>query len=610
MAKHNLYGNKNSEKFSSSSSSKYKDEKYKGKTDSNMKNKPKFNNQNSHNKNSNNQNSNNQNSYKNSKNNSSNAQNSYNQNSKNQYKNFSSFKHSHEKKKSRTTSSSIPGIFNFFQEVSDDDYEDDYEEEYDDEEGRHHYNNFHQFYSSSSKNQTVNNKEYYKILGVSPDCSEEEIKKAYRKLVLKCHPDKGGSEEKFKEINHIYQILSDKKKRSDYDKYGEEFVNQQRDGGDSERGFYGDEGADESDHYSQDSSCSNSEGNFTFSHEVRINLTLEQVAQGVKEYKCKINRLSLCKTCYNSRRYYKKEKCSICDSNIEYHEDVELTFTIHPGIRHKKKIILKNEGNEFLNEETNKYFRDHVIGIVFYEISYEKNYSFNIFGYDIMNKFLYKKLELNQIEDEELRQSKYEEYDLNNDDKLQFYCKKNLNLYKVIKINLMDAITKNFIYIKSIHEKKILKIDLKKNFHLARNDSLPYNFKISQEGMPNYDKKTNSITSYGDLFIKFDIVLPHSLDDNIVKVITNPNTEINDAETENKNLENQLIILDNGEEINNKDGEYLIEEKEMFELPADFKYGDDYVYKMFIYDYEEEGEEDEEEQDQGFGGFSFFNSFF
>lgn len=61
-------------------------------------------------------------------------------------------------------------------------------------------------------------KDYYKILGVSPDASDEEIKKAYRKLAHKYHPDKeGGSEEKFKEINEAYQVLSDKEKRAQYD---------------------------------------------------------------------------------------------------------------------------------------------------------------------------------------------------------------------------------------------------------------------------------------------------------------------------------------------------------------------------------------------------------
>merc|ERR1712062_523696 len=68
-------------------------------------------------------------------------------------------------------------------------------------------------------------KDYYRILGVARGASEEEIKKAYRKLALKYHPDKNqttGAEEKFKEIGEAYDVLSDSKKKQIYDQYGEE----------------------------------------------------------------------------------------------------------------------------------------------------------------------------------------------------------------------------------------------------------------------------------------------------------------------------------------------------------------------------------------------------
>ena len=66
--------------------------------------------------------------------------------------------------------------------------------------------------------------DYYKVLGVDKNASEEEIKKAYRQLAHKYHPDKqGGDEAKFKEINEAYQILSDKNKKSQYDQYGQVF---------------------------------------------------------------------------------------------------------------------------------------------------------------------------------------------------------------------------------------------------------------------------------------------------------------------------------------------------------------------------------------------------
>ena len=67
-------------------------------------------------------------------------------------------------------------------------------------------------------------RDYYKILGVNRNASEEEIKKAYRRLAHQYHPDKtGGDEKKFKEINEAYQILSNKEKRTQYDRFGQVF---------------------------------------------------------------------------------------------------------------------------------------------------------------------------------------------------------------------------------------------------------------------------------------------------------------------------------------------------------------------------------------------------
>lgn len=68
------------------------------------------------------------------------------------------------------------------------------------------------------------NKDYYKILGVQKNASEDDLKKAYRKLAHEYHPDKpGGNEAKFKEINEAYQVLSHKDKRAQYDQFGQVF---------------------------------------------------------------------------------------------------------------------------------------------------------------------------------------------------------------------------------------------------------------------------------------------------------------------------------------------------------------------------------------------------
>ncbi len=64
-------------------------------------------------------------------------------------------------------------------------------------------------------------KDYYKILGVDKSAGEEDVKRAFRKLAHQYHPDKaGGNEVKFKELNEAYQVLSDKTKRAQYDRFG------------------------------------------------------------------------------------------------------------------------------------------------------------------------------------------------------------------------------------------------------------------------------------------------------------------------------------------------------------------------------------------------------
>ncbi|MDY0111570.1 MAG: molecular chaperone DnaJ [Candidatus Syntrophosphaera sp.] len=74
-------------------------------------------------------------------------------------------------------------------------------------------------------------RDYYEVLGVSRDATEDEIKKAYRKLAMKYHPDKNPdnkeAEEKFKEASEAFEVLSDKEKRQLYDQYGHAGIDQQ-----------------------------------------------------------------------------------------------------------------------------------------------------------------------------------------------------------------------------------------------------------------------------------------------------------------------------------------------------------------------------------------------
>lgn len=80
---------------------------------------------------------------------------------------------------------------------------------------------------------------YYDILGVSKTASSKEIQRAYRKLALQHHPDKGGDEEKFKELGKAYECLSDPGKRQVYDTYGEAGLDANPNGGGGGGGFAG-----------------------------------------------------------------------------------------------------------------------------------------------------------------------------------------------------------------------------------------------------------------------------------------------------------------------------------------------------------------------------------
>jgi molecular chaperone DnaJ len=86
----------------------------------------------------------------------------------------------------------------------------------------------------------MSKRDYYEVLGVSKDASADEIKKAFRKLAVKYHPDKeGGDEAKFKEVNEAYEVLKDQQKRQRYDQFGHAGVGGASGGGSSGNPFEG-----------------------------------------------------------------------------------------------------------------------------------------------------------------------------------------------------------------------------------------------------------------------------------------------------------------------------------------------------------------------------------
>ncbi len=166
-------------------------------------------------------------------------------------------------------------------------------------------------------------KDYYKVLGVDKKVSQGEIKKAYRKLAHKYHPDKkGGDEAKFKEINEAYQTLSDDQKRKQYDQFGSNYG---QGGASGFGGFGGTQGAGSfqdfnfqgsgfedifSDFFGGGQATSKQTTGSDVVADVQI--SFEEMAKGASK-KVKIYKKVACKTCDGTGAKDKKtEQCFKC----------------------------------------------------------------------------------------------------------------------------------------------------------------------------------------------------------------------------------------------------------------------------------------------------------
>ncbi len=169
----------------------------------------------------------------------------------------------------------------------------------------------------------MSKRDYYEVLGVERSASADEIKKAYRKKAIQYHPDKNPddqeAEEKFKEANEAYEILSDEQKKATYDRFGHEGVNQNAGGG---AGGFGGFGGFEDifDMFGGFGGFGTSSGRTAprKGKDLRINLklTFEEAAFGC-EKKIKINRNEPCETCGGSGAAPGSERktCSVCGGN-------------------------------------------------------------------------------------------------------------------------------------------------------------------------------------------------------------------------------------------------------------------------------------------------------
>jgi len=149
-------------------------------------------------------------------------------------------------------------------------------------------------------------RDYYEILGINRDASDDEIKKAYRKLAMKFHPDRNPdnpkAEEQFKEAKTAYEILSDAKKRAAYDQFGHAGVDQQGGAGGGGMGGFGDAFSDIfGDIFGGGGRSGGGRSNVYRGADLRYNLeiSLEDAARG-SETRIRIPTMEECEPCKGS----------------------------------------------------------------------------------------------------------------------------------------------------------------------------------------------------------------------------------------------------------------------------------------------------------------------
>jgi molecular chaperone DnaJ len=193
-------------------------------------------------------------------------------------------------------------------------------------------------------------KDYYKVLEISKNAGKEEIKKSFRRLAQKYHPDKKtGDEKKFKEISEAYSVLSDEKKKAEYDAYGRVFGG----GGGHEGGAQGFGGFDFSG-FQQDFDFGDIFGNIFNGGDRRVNrgrdisidleISFKDSIFGTSRH-ILLNKVSVCSTCQGNgaKPGSKMKKCDLCNGEGKIHENRQTFFGNFAHISECSKCHAKGE---------------------------------------------------------------------------------------------------------------------------------------------------------------------------------------------------------------------------------------------------------------------------
>jgi len=330
----------------------------------------------------------------------------------------------------------------------------------------------------------VDTTKYYKVLGVEKTASQDDIRRAYRKLVKTKHPDKGGSQKEFQEIQVAYDTLSDENKRKVYDEYGEEGIKE---------GMDGEEPGDIFDFLRGGRGNKNVKKK-TKSVLQQMEVSLEDIYKGKEKY-LEINRYRICKKCHGngSKDPNANTKCTGCNGRgvklvVQRRGNTILqSQQMCPDCR-GEGFVIKNEDrcNVCKGNKVNK--ESKTIKVLLDKGAPDgKRYTF---------------------EGESDEMPGYEPGDVIIEIKIKkhnLFQRTGADLTYTTDISLLEALTGFELLITHLDGRKVL-IKSKKGEIIK-----PGVMKTVKEcGMPFYDHPTK----FGNLYIKFNIIFPKSLKDN------------------------------------------------------------------------------------------------
>ncbi len=308
-------------------------------------------------------------------------------------------------------------------------------------------------------------RDYYNILGVSRNASEKEVKQVYRKLARKYHPDVNpgdkSAEEKFKQINEAYEVLSDKDKRQKYDQYGDQWqyadqfakANQQRQRWDSRQadgatfrfgeGDFGEIFGDLFQGFTTRTTRERVRPRRGRDVEYPVEVTLEEAYRGTSRM-LSLQTEEACSTC-SGMGLIRNVPCATCQGTGRVTRLKRLEVKVPPGVKTGSRVRIAGKGEPS--------YRGGANGNLYLVISVKPH---------------------------------------------RLFERKGDNLYVEVALPLTTAVLGGEIQVPTLKDKVMLKIPPE-----TQNGRV---FKLSKQGMPHLGK-----SAYGDLFAKTKVVLPTNL---------------------------------------------------------------------------------------------------